>query len=174
MKNFMRVALVLALAAWARSWWTSSHLSPISYTDTRGVSRRLGSGKPAVVVLWVTPCAYCARDLNVLDEVRRLYPEEDLDVVGFYLNRAADSEIDAIASREGHSVTMAQGQPSGEFVQTLTKSLNFRGTGRDIYVVRGDGRYDAVDARDLSAPLPALRDKVRSLLLNDLRLKERG
>jgi hypothetical protein len=174
MKNLLRVVFLIAVVAAARPLWTSRRAPALAYTDTQGAARRLGGGKPAVVVLWVTPCAYCKRSLIVLDEMRRLYPEQDLDVVGFYLNRADDASIDRIARDEGHSITMAQGQPSGEFVQSLTKGFNFRGTGRDIYVVGADGRYDAVDASDLKAPLPVLRDEVRSLLLNKLHLKERG
>lgn len=84
------------------------------------------------------------------------------------------TDTDGVARNEGHQITMAQGQPNGPFVENLLKSLDFRGTGRDIYVVRADGRYDAVDASDLREPRGQIRDRVRSLLLNKLGLKERG
>ncbi len=174
MRLALKIVLVLAVLAMIKPYLISPRTAPIAYTDTGGVARRLGAGKPAVVVLWVTPCAYCARSLSVLDEIRRLYPEQNLDVVGFYLNKADDKSIDDITRNEGHQITMAQGQPTGPFVENLLKSLDFRGTGRDIYVVRADGRYDAVDASDLREPLGRIRDRVRSLLLNKLGLKERG
>ena len=172
--------LLLAGALCYGGWTLAHQYGPksapaLAYTDTSGVSRALNADpKPAVVVLWVTPCSYCTRSMNVLDQIRRLYPEKDLDVVGFYLNRTSDADIDSIAAREGHSFTMAQGQPTGEFVRDLTAGFGFRGTGRDIYVVGRDGRYVAVDASDLSRPDNDILQQVRSLLINKHHLKERA
>lgn len=147
----------------------------LAYVDTKGVSRVLNApSKPTVVVLWVTPCAYCTRSMNVLDTVRRLYPESDLDVVGFYLNTISDADLDRMAASEGRTFTMAQGQPTGAFVQQLTSGFDFRGTGRDIYVVGRDGHYTAVDASDLSKPDYGILQQVRSLLINKHHLKEKA
>ena len=147
----------------------------LAYTDTKGATRALNaSTKPAVVVLWVTPCSYCTRAMNVLDTVRRLYPESDLDVVGFYLNPVSDAELDRMAAAEGRTFTMAQGQPTAPFVEQLLSGLDFRGTGRDIYVIGPDGHYKAVDSSDLSKPDYAVLQQVRSLLINKHRLKERA
>ena len=147
----------------------------LPYVDTQGVSRSLVPPmKPVVVVLWVTPCSYCTRALNVLDNVRRLYPESDLDVVGFYINEADDATVERLAQEEGHRITLARGQPSGQYVQALLKGFDFRGTGRDIYVVGADGRYEAVDASDLSTPNYEILQRVRVLLLNKHHLKERS
>jgi hypothetical protein len=146
----------------------------LSYTDTKGVSRALNaSGKPTLVVLWVTPCSYCTRSMNVLDTVRRLYPESDLDIVGFYLNTTSDADLDRMAASEGRTFTMARGQPTGEFVQQLLGGLDFHGTGRDIYVIGPDGHYTTVDASDLSKPDYGVLQQVRSLLINKHHLKER-
>ena len=147
----------------------------LAYTDTRGGSHTLASpSKPVVVVLWVAPCAYCDRALSVLDRVRGLYREEDLDIVGFYLNQADSAAIDRIASDEGHRILMAQGQPTGEYARALTSGFQFRGPGRDIYVVGPDGRYTAVDTSDLATPNFDILQKVRSLMLNKYGLKERA
>jgi glutaredoxin len=116
------------------------------------------------VVLWVTQCPYCKRALNVLDILRRDYPQENLDVVGFYLNRATDASVDQISSQEGHAITMAQGQPTGNFVQALTGSLAFRAPGRDIYVIGKDGNYEAVDSSDLDVPDSQISERVRAIL----------
>lgn len=176
-------SVVLLLVAAAAAW----HLWPygglfhkaeapaLSYADTAGKYRSLGAPeRPAVVVLWVSPCAYCTRAMKVEDDIRRLYAEEDLDVVAFYLNRAGNEEIERMAAAEGHRITVAQGQPDNKFVETLLDGLAFRGTGRDIYVIGKDGRYTAVDASDLREPDYAVRDRVRSVLLNVLKLKERA
>jgi glutaredoxin len=147
----------------------------LPYSDTKGGTHSLAQpAKPAVVVLWVTPCSYCTRAMNVLDRLRALYPEEDLDVVGFYLNAAEDADVERMAAAERHRFTMARGQPTGPYVEVLTKGFNFRGTGRDIYVVGKDGRYVAVDSSDLSTPDYAILQKLRVLLINSHGLKERG
>jgi hypothetical protein len=168
---------VIAAGMWThggKKWLLGSKAPALAFVDTRGRGHSFAApDKPAVVVLWVSPCEYAARDLGVLDRLRALYAEEDLDVIGLYLNRTDDGEIDHIASVEGHRITMARGQPTGEFVQELTAGLEFRGTGRDIYVIGRDGRFVAVDASDLSTPDDALLEKVRSLLRRKHGLKER-
>ena len=183
MKLLFRVVLVLAIAAAARDYWRGhsrggaggGRVADLAYTDTRGGfhTSLSASGKPAVVVLWVTPCPYCARALNVLDSLRRIYPEENLDVVGFYLNKADDASVDQIAAQEGHAISMAQGQPTGDFVHALTASLAFRAPGRDIYVIGKDGHYEAVDSSDLSVSDSSIYEQVRAILRAE-RVKERA
>lgn len=170
------VALGLAAAMlWSSHGKKSGRAPALSYADTKGHLHSFANPeRPAVVVLWVTPCSYCTRALGVLDRVRSLYPEEDLDVVGIYLNPADDAEVDRIAEMEGHRVTMARGQPSGPFLETLLDGFGFRGTGRDVFVVGRDGRFVAVDASDVQAPSLALLQRVRTVLINDLHLKERA
>lgn len=173
----MKLVLVFAVAYAARGYWLEhagnasggGRAPDLSYTDTKGGAHPslAAPGKPVLVVLWVTPCPYCARALNVLDVLRWQYPEEDVDMVGFYLNRADPAEIDQIAGQEGHSVTMAQGQPTGDFVQALTNTLSFRAPGRDIYVIGKDGRYQAVDSSDLNVPDDQIADRVRAILDKD-------
>ena len=184
MKLLIRVIVVLAFAAVARDYWLgrsgkgagSGRVADLAYTDTRGNSHASlsSSSKPAVVVLWVTPCPYCARALNVLDSLRRAYPEENLDVVGFYLNQAEAVTVDQIARQEGHSISVAQGQPTGDFVQALTSSLAFRAPGRDIYVIGKDGRYEAVDSSDLGVLDSHLYEQVRAILREKHGVKERA
>jgi thiol-disulfide isomerase/thioredoxin len=188
MRALSKIVIVLALAAAARDLYRghfgkSGHIGPgksgrvadLAYTDTQGGSHSLASpAKPAVVVLWVTPCPYCRRALNVLDTVRRAYPEENLDVVGFYLNRAAPAAVDQIAGSEGHSIMMAQGQPTPEFVQSLTSSLALRAPGRDIYVIGMDGQYQSVDSSDLNVPDDQIYQRVRAILRDKHGVKERA
>lgn len=184
MKLLVRVVVVLALAAAARDFWAGhfkngaggGRVADLAYTDTQGNSHAslASSSKPSVVVLWVTPCPYCARALNVLDSLRRAYPEENLDVVGFYLNRADSATVEQIARQEGHSIAVAQGQPTGDFVQALTGSLAFRAPGRDIYVIGKDGRYEAVDSSDLAVPDDKIYEQVRAILRDKHGVKERA
>ncbi|HEX4049182.1 MAG TPA: redoxin family protein [Elusimicrobiota bacterium] len=183
MRLLFRVVLVLAFAAAARDLWFSRSASAagggrapdLAYTDTQGGFHSLSApGKPTVAVLWVTPCPYCARALNVLDSLRRDYAEKDLDVVGFYLNQADDASVDQIARQEGHSITMARGQPTGDFVQALTAGLAFRAPGRDIYVIGKDGRYEAVDSSDLNVADDVISQRVREILRDKHGVKERA
>lgn len=181
MKLLFRVVLVIAAAAAARAYWqgrsgAGGGLAPgLAYKDTQGSFHSLiAPDKPAVVVLWVTPCPYCARALNVLDSLRRAYPEENLDVVGLYLNQADAASVDRIARQEGHSITMAQGQPTGEFVQALTAGLGFRAPGRDIYVIGRDGRYVTVDSSDMSVSDARIYEQVRAILRDKHGVKERA
>jgi hypothetical protein len=182
MKPLILVAFVLASAYSARDYFrtraavTGSARAPgLAYADTRGEYHSLSApAKPAVFVLWVTPCPYCARALGILDSLRRDYSPDELDVVGLYLNRADDGEVDRIAGAEGHSITMARGQPTGEFVQSLTSGLNFRAPGRDIYVLGKDGRYQTVDAGDLKTPNSLVYGRVRAILRDKHGLKDRG
>jgi thiol-disulfide isomerase/thioredoxin len=173
MKFLFRVLIIVALAAAARDVWRKH--SGLAYKDTKGAAHSLTSpDKPAVVVLWVTPCPYCARALNVLDGLRREYPEEKLDVVGLYLNRAEASAVDEIAGQEGHSITMAQGQPSHEFVEAMTARLGFRAPGRDIYVIGKNGSYEAVDSSDLNVPDDEIAQRVRAILRDKHGVKPRA
>jgi hypothetical protein len=187
MRLLFRVVLVLAIAFATRDQWLgrlgmtgkgagSGRAPDLAYTDTHGGFHNSlsAAGKPAVVVLWVTPCPYCARALNVLDGLRRQYPEEDLDVVGFYLNRADSATVEQIGRGEGHAIMMAQGQPTGDFVQALTNTLAFRGPGRDIYVIGKDGTYEAVDSSDLHVADYLISTRVRAILRGKHGLKERA
>jgi hypothetical protein len=163
MKLLFRVVILLALAAAARDVWRKH--SGLAYKDTQGRPHSISApDKPAVLVLWITPCPYCSRSLNVLDALRRDYPEKELDVVGLYLNRADDAAVDQFARQEGHSITVAQGQPSQDFVRTMTARLAFRAPGRDIYVIGKNGDYEAVDASDLGVADGAISERVRSIL----------
>jgi len=177
------VALLAAVIAGAAIWQGRSGrrggaegtAPALPYVDTKGVPHSLAApAKPAVVVLWVTPCSYCRRAMNVMDRVRGLYSEDDLDVVGFYLNESDDAGIDSIASVEGHRFTMARGQPTWQYTDVLLKGFDFRGTGRDIYVLGRDGRYTAVDSSDFSVPDYAILQKIRILLTTKHGLKERA
>jgi glutaredoxin len=182
MKNLIRIVVLLALASAGRDLYRrsfagagSGHAPPLSYVDTQGGSRSLSAPtKPTVLVLWVTPCPYCHRALKVLDSLRGAYSLDDLDVVGLYLNRADDASVDRIAGQDGHLITMAQGQPTGEFVQSLTQGLAFRAPGRDIYVIGKDGRYQAVDASDLRTPDDKILGEVRAILRNKHGLQDRS
>ena len=123
------------------------------------------------MLLWVEPCAYCDRAFQVLDQVRPLYDEKDLDIVAFYLNPAEDAQVAAMAG--AHAVSAARGQPTGEFLEKLLDGLAFRGTGRDLYVIGTDGRYKTVDSSDLKVPAAAAAAKLRELLKTEFKLKPR-
>ncbi len=175
--------LFFAAVAWTWNYWqgrsgTDVRLGKapdLAYTDTRGGFHNslAAAGKPALVVLWVTPCPYCTRAMNVLDRLRKRYPEEDLDIVGFYLNPADSASVESTARGEGHSIMVAQGQPTGPFVQALTNGMGFRGPGRDIYVIGKDGKYEAVDSSDLAVADYVITEKLRAILRDRHGLKER-
>ncbi|HXT00832.1 MAG TPA: redoxin family protein [Elusimicrobiota bacterium] len=173
MRSLFQVLMIVALAAGARDVWQRH--GGLAYKDTKGVAHSLTSpDKPAVVVLWVTPCPYCARALNVLDGLRREYPKAKLDVVGLYLNTADAATVDQIAGQEGHSITMAQGQPTHEFVEAMTAHLSFRAPGRDIYVIGKNGKYQAVDSSDLNVPDDEIAQRVRAILADKHGVKPRA
>lgn len=174
-------AIMLALGAGAaylaqgRGPLSSPKAPPLPYVDTEGRSGMLAApAKPTLVVLWIDNCAYCERSMKVLDRVRRLYAESDVDIVGFYLNNAENAAIERMARGRGHMFPVAKGQSSGDYVSALTDGFGFRGTGRQIFVVGKNGRYDEVDASDLRAPDYDVLQRVRSILLNKYRLKERA
>jgi hypothetical protein len=182
MKQLVYVIFLAAVAYSARDFLKTRAVANgtaqapgLAYADTTGAYHSLSApDKPAVFVLWVTPCPYCKRSLNVLDSLRNDYKPEDLDVVGLYLNSADNAGVDSIARGEGHSITMARGQPTGEFVQSLTRGLNFRAPGRDIYILGKNGQYQTVDASDLSTPDSLIYGRVRAILRDKHGLKDRG
>lgn len=178
----MKASNVVLLLAGAAALWFGrpaggffhKNVAPaLAFTDASGKPRSLHAPeRPTVVLLWVEPCAYCERAFQVLDQVRPLYNEKDLDIVAFYLNPAEDAQVAAMAG--SHSVSAARGQPTGDFLTALLDGLAFRGTGRDLYVIGTDGRYETVDSSDLSVPAAVTAGKLRELLKTGFKLKERS
>lgn len=170
------VFLLLAAAAYFRPWnglFRSGEAPAVVYKDTRGHAHALNAPeRPTVVMLWVSPCAYCDRAFKVLQDLRRLYPEDKLSIVALYLNPATDQQIEQMGAAEGGGIDLAQGQPDGPTLEKLLDGLSFRGTGRDIYVIGVDGRYTKVDSSDLRAPRSETLDAVRRVLRDAHRLAE--
>ena len=114
-----------------------------------------------------------ASDPNALikTEVRRQYREDEVDVVGFYMNPSLDAQVRSIAKREKFEVTLATVQnmslgPNALFGQ-LNDAFHIRGAGRDVYVVDKEGRIHtipAVDEQGKLRPRPDIVSDVHSAL----------
>lgn len=129
-----------------------------SFTDVAGQTHRFSNdtNKPAVVAFWIDECGYSQNAMLVLNAIRREYPAEKLDVIGFFLNPRTDGEVVAAAQHEGYSATQVAAQPYGAsqsvpLIKTLHEGFGIRGPGRDIYVIDSKGfihTIPTVDAKD--------------------------
>ena len=150
--------LFIAAALLCGVWLLKVKFSPryvpeVAFTDVRGQSRNFSrSTKPAVVGFWIEECGYSQRMMRVLRHVRQRYPGEQLDVIGFELNSMADSQISAVASREGYDMgaILAGAQNSPGLIQNLQDGFGIRGPGRDVYVIEKNGRLRTVPVVDSS------------------------
>ena len=146
------IAAALLCGAWqlkVKLW--PRHVPAVSFTDVQGLNRSFSrSTKPAVVGFWIQECGYSQRMMRVLRHVRQRYPGEQLDVIAFELNSMPDSQISAIASREGYQMgaTLAGAQNTPGLIQTLQDGFAIRGPGRDVYVIDKNGRLRTVPAVD--------------------------
>jgi hypothetical protein len=111
-----------------------------------------GTGKPAVIVFWITNCPYAARAMSVLNDIRREYPVSEVDVVGFYLNKIDPQELTRIGSMMNYQATLLPAQDPPELVWSLDSAFSLKGAGRAIYVVNRSGSISSVDASDLGVP----------------------
>lgn len=86
-----------------------------SFTDVTGQTHGFGgeTNKPAVVAFWIDECGYSQNAMQVLNTIRRAYPETQLDVIGFFMNKRGESEVITTANKEGYSVTLVAVQSPG-------------------------------------------------------------
>ncbi len=146
-----------AYAAYQAKVYFSPHYAPaVSYTDVQGNSHSFSQlDKPAVVGFWIDECGYSQRMMAVLNQIRQNYPADQLDVVGFYLNSRSNSDIAAVADKEGYQVTLAAAQSTPQLIESLQSGFDIRGPGRDIYVIDKTGRIHTIKAvNGNNSPLP--------------------
>ena len=145
----------------AKAYFLPRHVPAVSFTDVQGGIHDFSRlGKPAVVGFWIDECGYSQRAMSVLNEMRQDYSPEQLDVIGFYLNPRSDSDIAALGEREGYNATLAGAQESPELIESLQKSFDIRGPGRDIYVIDRNGIIHTVKAVDDGGRLVSPADLV--------------
>lgn len=121
----------------------------VVYADVQGRTRSLSKpGKPTVVGFWIARCGYCSNMMGVLDSVRRKFPADKVDVVGFFLNDGTDEDIKAFAGEEGHTADLASAYRSRKFRDFLEERFRFEGAGFDIYVIGRDGGFERVSTVD--------------------------
>jgi hypothetical protein len=145
----------------------------LTYRDVDGQARTFQheDAVPTVVAFWISNCGYSQNAMWALNEVRRQYPEDEVDVVGFYMNPSMDAQTKSIAKREKYEVTLATVQNMSLGPNALYGELNdafhLRGVGRDVYVVDKEGRIHtipAVDEQGKLRPRPDIVSDVHSAL----------
>jgi hypothetical protein len=68
----------------------------VPYTDVAGGRHAINHAmKAAVAGFWITHCGYSRRMMGVLGRVRGRYGADQVDVVGFELNRMSDADVAA-------------------------------------------------------------------------------
>jgi len=161
----LAVVCAIAFGVYKYEHPSGPHVPDLSYTDVAGKSRTLrGTGKPAVIGFWITDCPYCDRMMNVLNKVRRDYPETRVDVIGFYLNRTTPQALSELGAGKDYAMTLAPAQPPVELVAALDKGFGLRGPGRDIYLVDRDGGVRTVDVSNLETPFKDIYPKIQEFL----------
>jgi hypothetical protein len=145
----------------------------LTYTDVDGQARtfRHEGTAPTVVAFWISNCGYSQNAMWALNEVRRQYREDEVDVVGFYMNPSLDAQTKTIAKNEKYEVTLATVQNMSLGTNALFGEMNdafhIRGMGRDVYVVDKEGRIHtipAVDEQGKLRPRPDIVSDVQSAL----------
>jgi thiol-disulfide isomerase/thioredoxin len=168
MRNVLLVLAALVGLYWAAHRFTPQPVPAISFRDTMGAAHGFGRPcKPALVVFWISGCPFCERALNILDQVRRRYPKESLDIVGIYVNHGTNEAVEAEARAKGHLFDVAASRPDDD--NTLINRLDeegfkFGAPGRAIYVIDATGMYRTVDAGDLNVPNGSTEGEVISAL----------
>lgn len=126
----------------------------VTYTDVDGQARTFEhqGATPTVVAFWISNCGYSQNAMWALNEVRRQYRSDEVDVVGFYVNPGLDAQTVTIAKRENYNVTLATVQnmslgPTPLFGE-LNNAFHMRGAGRDVYIVDREGRIHTIPAVD--------------------------
>lgn len=145
----------------------------LTYTDVEGQARtfRHEGTAPTVVAFWISNCGYSQNAMWALNEVRRQHREDEVDVIGFYMNPSVDAEVKTIAKNERYKVTLATVQntslgPTALFGQ-LAEAFHVRGAGRDVYVMDREGRIrtiPAVDEQGKLRPRPDIVSDVNSAI----------
>jgi thiol-disulfide isomerase/thioredoxin len=159
------LACLIGFGAYKYKHPSGPRVPDLAYTDVAGQARKLrGTGKPAVIGFWIADCPYCERMMAVLNKVRRDYPEEQVDVVGFYLNRTTPQALKELGAGQNYAMTLAQAQPPTELVAALDKGFAIRGVGRDIYLVDKDGGFRTVDVSDLETPFKDIYPRITEFL----------
>jgi AhpC/TSA family len=141
----------------------------LTYTDVDGEARTFKheGTAPTVVAFWISNCGYSQNAMWALNEVRRQYRGDEVDVIGFYMNPSVDADVKSIAKRERYEVTLATVQnmslgPNGLLGQ-LNDAFHVRGAGRDVYVVDKEGRIRTIPAVDEKGKLRPRPDIVSDL-----------
>jgi hypothetical protein len=140
----------------------------LTYTDVEGQAHTFRSeGTPKVVAFWISNCGYSQNAMWSLNEVRRQYREDEIDVIGFYMNPSTDAQVKTIAKNERYEVNLSTVQnmsvgPTALFGD-LHNTFHMRGVGRDVYVVDKDGRIQAIPAVDEQGKLRPRPDIIQDV-----------
>jgi hypothetical protein len=121
----------------------------VRYADISGETHSLGgTKKPALLVFWNanTPSF---RAMKLLAAMRPDYPENTLDIIGFYTDEITTESLSQTAQDNGYFFTIASAAQTPELKATLLKSFNVKDSGQDIYVI---DKADGVTIVDISNP----------------------
>lgn len=158
--------LILISVGWLMKQ-SGAHYAPnMIFADAEGKSHRfVNSDRPVVVGFWITQCGYSQRVMHVLNYIRKDYPIDKLDVIGFYLNAGmSDEQILAAGRAEGYKVNLAPAQRTIDMIRGLHTAFGIRGPGRDLYVVDQKGWISSVKADDTAQSEAEIEFKLRRLL----------
>src|SRR5689334_15241821 len=103
------------------------------------LGRLLGPPRAAVVSFWATWCAPCALEGRRLAQIRMLYPDEQLAIVGLNIDTQADpTRLDAFRRRaamnytQGVDARSAYVEIAGQSQLTLPRTYVFDAGGRPV------------------------------------------
>ena len=137
----------------------------VQYVDVRGVKHELGSQqKPTLVAFWIDNCTYSKRVMAILEEVHKEYSEQQLDVVGFYVNPIPNRTLQSLATSRGYKIQIVAAQQSQDLISKLHVGFRIRGAGTDIYLVDRKGQIHRIDASDREASKSEIKQRVKDLI----------
>jgi thiol-disulfide isomerase/thioredoxin len=144
--RFFLVSLcIYALVQFYKSYFETRFVSSVTFQDVLGNERKLGPGRVAVVGFWISPCGYSDRMLKILKSIRSEYREEDLDVIGFYLNPTSNDTLLKLKPPADYPLIFAAAQQRHDLIAKLHREFHIRGGGSDVYVVDRTGKIHVID-----------------------------
>jgi|GEM_PF-6901329 len=166
MKKWIFIALALLVCGYYFGRVKNAKCPSITYTDVAGVQHDIGGcDKPAIVGFGVADSTPTARAMYLLSEVRKVYPENRVDVVGFYINGITQEELTRLGEETAAPFTIASAQTSPELLAQLISAFKFGEPGRELYIVDRRGHITAVPIDNIEEPVPQVFLRVQRKLI---------
>lgn len=164
-KTILRAAAAGLLCGAALAAAAGAPAPKPEYSDLYGNRRPLTSPDKVVVAgFWVNNCPYSERTMSLLTRLGADYPEEQVQITGFYMHEGTPDRVMELAGAKGYSMTLAIAQGAPGLRAALERVFKFGAPGQAVYVADRNGEVRAVSAADLEAPDEKIYAELRELI----------